>query len=281
MPQEDRMRSLSHINRLLRAAESPESAITRLLETTHTLDVLEVGFGCGRALMELAWRFRERRVVFHGVDLNRHIPDREALRGVAARFGIIPKTDLAAFELPHVHFYDATTLHFGDETLDFIYSAVTIRFIRRKAEFLEEVGRVLRPGGYAMLHISESHWNYPYGLVAADRILTPFTNRFVLKYGRELIPLPTYLKLIESERFRFHFTTTSRCILLISKLASGTLSLHLDYDEALSMSGRKLPLRNHEGEIRGGFRSVYNVRPEYYQQLFDRGLLAKPPQAAA
>ena len=51
--------------------------------------------------------------------------------------------------------------------------------------------------------------------------------------------------------------------------------------EALSMSGRKLPLRNHEGEIRGGFRSVYNVRPEYYQELFDRGLLTKPPQTAA
>jgi SAM-dependent methyltransferase len=275
MPQEDRLRSLSRVNELLKAAESPESALERLLESKTKLDVLEVGFGYGRALLELAWRFRGRNVTFHGVDLTRFVADREALRDVAAEFEILPQADLATFELPHVHFYDATALHFGDESLDFVYSVVTVRFIRRKAEFLEEVCRVLRPGGYAMLHVSESHWDYPYSVATDERILTPYTNRFVLKFAGELIPLPAYLKLFEGDRFRFEATPSSRCILRIWKQATGRLSLHLDYDEVLSMSGRKLPLRNRHGEVRGGFRSVYNVRPEHYAQLFERGLLSR------
>jgi len=275
MPAEDRMRTLTDINDIFKAATKLESAISELSETRTKLEVLEVGFGYGLAMLELAWRFRDREITFHGVDMTKHINKREDLRNIARQFQIIPESELAGFELPHPYFYDATQLHFDDESLDLIYSAVTIRFIRHKAQFLEEVCRVLKPGGRAILHISESNWNYPYGLAADDRILTAYTNRFVLRYGNELIPLPIYAKLFEGDRFRFHFTTNSRCILLLSKLASGRLSLQLDYNEELSMSGRKLPLRNSKGEVRGGFRSVYDVRPELYDDLFKKGLLSQ------
>jgi len=30
-----------------------------------------------------------------------------------------------------------------------------------------------------------------------------------------------------------------------------------------------------KGEVRGGFRSVYDIRPEYYRALFAQGLLAR------
>ncbi len=275
MPVEDRMRTLTEINDIFRAATKVESAISELSATKNKLEVLEVGFGYGVAMMELAWRFREEEITFHGVDVTKHIEKREDLRNIAREFKIIPESELAGFELPHPYFYDATQLHFEDESLDFIYSAVTIRFIRHKAQFLEEVCRVLRPGGRAMLHISESNWDYPYSLAADDRILTPYTNRFVLRYGNELIPFPIYVKLFEGDHFRFHFTTDSRCILLLSKWTSGRLSLQLDYNEELSMSGRKLPLRNSKGEVRGGFRSVYDVRPERYDDLFKKGLLSR------
>jgi ubiquinone/menaquinone biosynthesis C-methylase UbiE len=48
--------------------------------------------------------------------------------------------------VPVLDFYDASTLNFDDESMDFVYSAVTIRFMKKKIEFIEEVARVLRPG---------------------------------------------------------------------------------------------------------------------------------------
>jgi hypothetical protein len=72
MPSEDRLRSLAHINHHLRAAGSLEEHISRLLEKQDgRVEVLEVGFGYGRVLLELSWLFRDREVGFHGVDLNR------------------------------------------------------------------------------------------------------------------------------------------------------------------------------------------------------------------
>jgi len=275
MPAEDRIRSLSQINYIFRAATTVESVIAEMLETRPTLDVLEVGFGYGRVLMELAWSFRGRNLTLHGIDVTRHIEGPEALRNVARAFDVIPVHELRTIELPHLHFYDATRLHFADESLDFVFSAVTIRFMQDKATFLEEVCRVLRPGGRAMLHFGESHWNYPYSLAADKRLLTPYTSRFVLKHGDELIPLPVYLKLFEARRFRFEFTAESRCIALVSKVATGRLELHLDYNEKLSMRGKDLPLLRRNGEVRGGFRSVYDVRPEYYVALFAQGLLSR------
>jgi SAM-dependent methyltransferase len=269
VPTEDRTRSLANIEHLLRAAGGVESAVAGLLERRTPIDVLEVGFGHGRALLELAWRLRDREVTFHGVDIGYKSPvqTREDLRGVARSYGLIPEPELDRFELPHIYLYDATRLDFRDESLDLVYSAVTIRFMRDKALHLEEVCRVLRPGARAILHIGESNWDYTWGKLSDDRLLTPYTSRFVLKHGEELIPLGDYLRLFERDVFRFELTPSTRCILIIDKLKSGSLSLRLDYNDELSMSGRKLPLRNAKGEIRGGFRSVYDVRTDVYERL--------------
>jgi SAM-dependent methyltransferase len=278
MPTEDRTRSLADIEYLLRASGGVESAVVGLLERRSPIDVLEVGFGHGRALLELAWRLRDREVVFHGVDVGYKSPvqTREDLRGVARTYGIVPEAELDRFELPFVCLYDATRLHFPEESLDLVFSAVTIRFMRDKALHIEEVCRVLRPGGRAILHIGEANWDYPWGKISDDRLLTPYTNRFVLKHEDELIPLSDYLKLLEGDGFRFELTPSTRCILIIHKLASGSLSLDLDYNDELSMSGRKLPLRNRKGEIRGGFRTVYDVRTPVYERLAGERLSTRP-----
>lgn len=269
MPTEDRTRSLDHIEHLLRASPGIERSALELLERRSPIDVLEVGFGHGHALMELAWRLRDRDVRFHGVDVGYKSPieTAEDLRAIAREQGIAPADELDGLELPEIHFYDATRLRFEDETMDLVYSAVTIRFMRDKALFIEEACRVLRPGGRAILHIGEGNWNYPRGPARDDQVLTPSTSRIVLKHRGELIPLPEYLSLFEGDVFRFRLTPQTRCILIVDKLASGTLDLELDYDEELSMPGRKVPLRNRHGEVRGGFRTVYDVRPEHYARL--------------
>jgi tRNA G46 methylase TrmB len=74
MPSTDRLRSLGHINHQLRAVGRLEDHVARLVEwQPGRVEVLEVGFGCGRALLELSRRFRDSDVGFHGVDLNRYV----------------------------------------------------------------------------------------------------------------------------------------------------------------------------------------------------------------
>ena len=269
----NRSRSLEALSERLGASFSLATTINDLLKTRQSLDVLEIGFGYGHVLLELAWLFREKMIRFHGIDKRLNVENREGLRGVAAHFNIVPEYDLNSFTLPLIYSYDATSMHFEDESMDFVYSAFVLRFIEHKDKFLEEVCRVLRPGGCAVLHIGGANWNYPYGNIIDNRHLTNYLNRFVLKYGDELIPLPIYMKLFEGNTFNFKFADHSHCILLIQKAASGKLNLNLNYNEKLSMPGRKLPLRNRKGEIKGGFRSVYDMRGQYYYALFDRGLL--------
>jgi hypothetical protein len=89
-----------------------------------------VGFGHGRAPLELAWRLRDREVIFHGVDVG--YKSAVQTRGVARTYGIVPEPELDQFQLPFVYLYDATRLHFPEDSLDVVFSAVTIRFIRDK-----------------------------------------------------------------------------------------------------------------------------------------------------
>jgi SAM-dependent methyltransferase len=269
VPTEDRTRSLESIEELLEAAGGVEAAIRKLLDVRSPVDVLEVGFGHGRALLELAWRLRDSDVRFHGVDAGYKSPIQrpEDLRGVARTYGIVPEEELERLELPSIAFYDATELRFPDESLDLVFSAVTIRFMPDKARHIEEACRVLRPGGRAILHIGEANWNYPWGKTTDDRVLTPYTSRFVLKHGDDLVPLPDYLELFEGDVFRFGLTLSTRCILIVDKLAPGRLALELDRDDDLTMNGRKVPLRNRHGDVRGGIRSVYNVRTPVFERL--------------
>ena len=274
MPSKDRLRSLAQINHSLRVVGSLDEHIRRLLEKQPgRVEVLEVGFGYGRVLLELSWLFRDRDVGFHGVDLNHYVDGPEQLRAIAETYGIIPTEELPTARMPALDYYDATCLKFADESLDFVYSAITVRFMRDKALFVEEVSRVLRPGGTAILHLGESNWDYPHGVASDDRVLTPFTSRIVLRHDRELIPLGDYLQLFAGGPFVFRLTPESRCILLMEKLGSGSLSLGLRLNEQLSASGRSLPLRNRQGEVLGGFRSVYDVSSERYRELLDREIL--------
>ncbi|MEM7114185.1 MAG: class I SAM-dependent methyltransferase, partial [Chloroflexota bacterium] len=173
------------------------------------------------------------------------------------------------FTLPEIFFYDATDLHFPDEQFDFVYSAVVIRFIPDKARVLEEVSRVLRPGGVAILQIGESKWDYPYGEASAEPMLTPYRTRFVLRRGQELIPLPAYLAMFNGRLCKIEFVGGARCVIKLTKLTSGQLDLQLSLNEQLTIPMSELP------HGRGGIRSVYDVAAEQYQRLFDQKILTK------
>lgn len=273
-----RSRSLAEIShKLVRDSDLIGETLSRLQAPGKTLNVLEIGFGHGRPLLELAWRFRHEAINFFGVDKRQKPPveKSEDLRAIARLYEIAPEAELAQFKLPELFFYDAAQLHFEDESMDLIYAVIVVRFIERKAEFLEEIARVLRPGGIALLHLGESNWEYPYGRICDDKLLTPHTSRIVLRYENELIPLPAYLKFFEQDAFRFRFIGKPRCVLRVKKMRSARLHLQLAFDPQLTVEMHALPFRHGLGNARGGSRSVYHVAPEIYHALFEKGILSQ------
>lgn len=88
----------------------------------------------GVALLELAWRFRGKNIAFYGVDIEEkpELSSPERIVAFAREHGIIPEQQTDLLNIPNLYFYDASTLAFNDESMDFIYSAVTIRFMRKK-----------------------------------------------------------------------------------------------------------------------------------------------------
>ncbi|MFQ5543608.1 MAG: class I SAM-dependent methyltransferase [Nitrospiria bacterium] len=275
-------RDLNGINqKIVKDSDIIQSTLSALLSKANgsNMKVLEVGFGYGRALLELAWQFRQENISFLGINKKKQTPMGNIgdLIGIAREYDIIPEENMDEFNLPEIFFYDASSLHFEDASVDLIYSAVTIRFIDRKAEFLEEVCRVLKPGGVALLQIGEANWDYPYSRICDQTMLTPYFNRFVLKHKDELIPLPTYLKHFEEDAFQFKFLPQRRCTLTVNKLKSSRLDLQLTSDPELSVPMENFSYKHFwkkkEGR-RGGFRCVYNLRPEIYQALFQAGLLS-------
>jgi len=240
--------------------------------------VLEIGCGGGHALMELAWRFRHKNVQFFGLNKEAGAPlsSRDDFLQTARQFRIAPEEALTQLRLPDVFFYDATKLHFPDESLELIYSIEKIRSLPRKAEVFEEVCRVLKPGGTALLHLSGDAWNYPYGPAQGGMLLTPFEARLVLKHGEELIPLETYFKFFSQGGFSFEFINAPHCVIKITKHRPGKIDLGLVYDAALSVPMKLLPYGSEmQGVSSSGFRSVYQTRPEVYQLLAAQGWLKK------
>ncbi len=272
-----RNRSLSDINhKILMNPALIETTLSEQLDKAFKkpLHVLEIGFGHGRALTELALLYKADPVIFHGVTLEQKSPvtHSESLIDIARKYEMAPESELKGFDPPKVHFYNATKLHFEDECISFIYSLVTIRFMDHKAQFLEEVCRVLKPGGIALLNLSGRGWNYPFGPASLGKKLTPYINRFVLKYKTTLVPLPVYLKLFEDSKFQFEFLNTDRCVLKITKLKSTFLDLDLEYNEDLSVSMRDFSYKNEYGKERGGFRTVYDVHADKWDSLNEMGL---------
>src|ERR1051326_9034017 len=136
-----RSRSLAQLNRRLRPKGPPiETIIDGMLAEGRTPSVLEIGFGWGRVLIELAERFRSRPVSLRGINRESRPPVERSsdLAAVAKALGLVPPGEIVDLPLPALDFYDATALRLADESVDFVYSAVTIRFVEDKARLIEE-----------------------------------------------------------------------------------------------------------------------------------------------
>jgi SAM-dependent methyltransferase len=261
-------RSLASIDKkLFKGSATLQKTVDELLATRCPVSVLEIGCGAGRALMELASKFRGAPVRFHAINREPGHPLSSSadLVNTARAFGIDWDDGTSQGALPDLFFYDATSLHFADNSIDLVYLSSVARFIERKAEFIEEVCRVLTPGGIALVQMSRSGWDYPEGEVLDDLLVTPYPSRMVLMHGNDLVPLPTYLKRFRDAGFDFDFISAPACVLRIRKRCAGRISLGLEYDDLLSVPMSQLPYGQDDlRDARGGFRSVYRINDAQY-----------------
>ncbi len=134
--------------------------------------VMEIGTGNGRVLMELQKKFPD--IEFYGVnkDKTHTFYRRESFILTALKFNIFTKEELEKIELPYLVFENLDFGHkipYDDNKFDLIFSQNTLRYIRFKFELMDEILRVLRPGGIS-LHTDISGLNiYEKGVVVSLR----------------------------------------------------------------------------------------------------------------
>ncbi|HEY8164300.1 MAG TPA: class I SAM-dependent methyltransferase [Gemmatimonadaceae bacterium] len=111
----------------------------------RTKEVLEIGVGCGTHAQLIASHSRS----FTGIDITEFATS--CTRERMACFGI-PATIMQM---------DAENLSFPDDTFDFIWSWGVIHHSANTRRILEEIHRVLRPGGRAVTMVyHRNFWNY-------------------------------------------------------------------------------------------------------------------------
>ncbi len=136
------------------AADLPRTRVAlELIRPLRVADALDVGCGEGDVAVEIQ-RLSGARVA--GVDISQRMVDTARGRGIEAHL-----VDLATDSLP-----------FADGSFDLVYMAEVIEHLVRPDKALEEIKRVLRPGGH---------------LVLSTPNLACLPNRLLLAFG--LLPL--------------------------------------------------------------------------------------------
>ncbi len=145
-----RARNLAELG--MRAGAIPP-LIDKLIAAGRTPRVLEVGFGFGTVLVELEQAYGSR-IELHGINKSEELGDLSVILWNAERLGLISRPDFEKLSSLHLHFGDVNAgIPFEDQSLDIVFSQTSFYLFREKAFFLEEVSRVLRPGGIARIDV--------------------------------------------------------------------------------------------------------------------------------
>jgi SAM-dependent methyltransferase len=115
--------------------------------------VLEVGYGFGALLVDLALCYGDG-VILTGLSDATRWGGWDVIHRAAVATNRATEIQLESMIHPTLVTHDANTpLPFQDNSFDLILTQVTFYYLAEKAQFIEEVHRVLAPGGIALLDI--------------------------------------------------------------------------------------------------------------------------------
>jgi ubiquinone/menaquinone biosynthesis C-methylase UbiE len=114
--------------------------------------IMEIGPGNGRVLMELTKMFPD--VEFYGInkEKTKTFYRRESYMLTALKFEIFTKADIDNVDLPYIVFQDldfGARIPYGENKFDLVYTQGVLPLIKYKFEFLNEIMRIMKPGGFS------------------------------------------------------------------------------------------------------------------------------------
>ncbi len=218
--------------------------------------VLEIGCGEGRLLLDLRRRFPDIDLIGINKAPWPRMTGRSSFRDTALRYGIFTKDELARVRLPEVHFHDARELALPDASVDLVLSQTAIQYMARKDLVLQEIWRVLKRGGAALVNIDTRIDEMP-------DYLDHECPRWIVYDDEEAIPLSRVLAevreagydiRVEEDRQQDHV----RVNVVATKNLDEPLNLALEYDQVSSFNLKHLgPKGDEKGTVYWGRRSVF------------------------
>lgn len=156
-------------------------------EAPQATRILDIGCGPGRLLVELGRRFPDARLT--GVDLDQAMVERARERMLAEG-----RSDHVVLAVA-----DAAHLPFLGESFDLITSSFSIHHWGEERDGMQEVARVLAPGGVACLYDVPGWFGRLEGNAGIDRAVAvaPFAEKQL-----EPFPWPRWVSLVWRARLR-------------------------------------------------------------------------------
>jgi len=216
------------------------------LAKNKKLKLLEIGCGKGILLCQLRNKFK-KNLELHGLNY-------DSTHGVKKREDFIRNAELKGIKLnkknlPQIHFRNATRLPFKDNTFDVIISQVTFLHIKNKAKAIEEVYRVLKKDGLALISLSAysirigSDEKVPTFYQKLDKVLKDEYNpRVLIRYQGKFISLTEFIAKLSktynislwTHRFTSETQKANGFWLIIRKNNNPKLKLGLKYQKSES-----------------------------------------------
>lgn len=147
-------KSIEHTGRGLEMFNQKDELFAEIkthLRKNKKIKLLEIGSGRGILLSQLRKKF-PKNLILYGLNKNKYhgIKDRSDFKSNALLRNIVYKENE---DVPFIRFGNATNLPFKNNQFDLIVSQVTFIHIKNKAKALEEIYRLLKVGGLALISL--------------------------------------------------------------------------------------------------------------------------------
>ncbi|MAG10871.1 hypothetical protein CMI44_00980 [Candidatus Pacearchaeota archaeon] len=196
--------------------------IDKFLEKKKRIKIMELGVGFGNAIMGLGKKYGKNKVQLIGMNKlkNHGIKTKKDFIKHALDFRIIKKSDLKNIAVPKIIIGDAgEKIPISSNSIDFIYSITTFFFISNKAKAIEEIYRILKPNGRAIIHFKHYVSHFP----------KEYRNLFNIRREKNPVKVTSYLKRFKSSGLNLKKTKAKGTEVLLIEKKKRSLDLGLRF----------------------------------------------------